>query len=250
MLGPVLAIKALATGMKGLFNATVGQASAIQNLEAAFTPLTGGAENARDMIAALNREAATTPFELQDIASVAKQLLPVLGNDVEAVTETFRMLGDTAGGNVEKLDSITSGYMKTLLKGKVDMESLNMIAEAGVPIYKELADSLGVTTAEMIDMSSAGKITADDLTNAFGRMTSEGGIFFNGMNLASQTLTGKWSTLTDNLKQAGAVFGNVLLPAVSGLVNIGSDAVGFFLDMATGGNNLDAVTKRPYGNKP
>ena len=85
----------------GIGNAALDSASKIEDMVAAFTPLTGGAQNAKDMIAALNKEAATTPFNLEDIGATAKQLLPVLGNDVEAVTKTFRMLVDTAGGNAQ-----------------------------------------------------------------------------------------------------------------------------------------------------
>jgi len=236
MLGPVLAAKAVGNALKSIGDATIGQAAKIEDMVAAFTPMVGGAENAKKMIAALNKEAATTPFELEGIGSVAKQLLPVLGNDVQKVTKTFRMLGDTAGGNIQKLDTITRGYMKSMLKDKVDMESLNMIAEAGVPIYSELASSMGITTAQMMDMSSKGKITSADLTKAFEKMTGAGGIFANGMDLASQTLSGKLSTLSDNFKQAGASIGNAFLPVTKHIVDaLSGIALGFkdFFDIVT-----------------
>lgn len=238
MQGPVAALGMIKQGLDVMYNALIAPAAAIEDLEAAFTPLVGGAENAKDMIAALNKEAATTPFELEGIGQIAKQLLPVLGNDVKAVTETFRMLGDTAGGNIQKLDSITRGFMKSMLKGKVDMESLNMIAEAGVPIYSELASSMGITVAQMMEMSSKGKITSDDLTGAFQKMTSEGGIFFDGMNIASQTLNGKLSTLRDNITQAGAAIGSEMLPATKSLVDAASQITGMFTEWVQTGDNL------------
>jgi tape measure domain-containing protein len=129
------------------------------------------------------------------------------------------MLGDTAGGNAQKLDSITRGFMKSMLKGKVDMESLNMIAEAGVPIYSELADSMGVTVQEMMDMSRKGSITSDDLTRAFKKMTNEGGIFYKGMDIASKTLSGKLSTLKDNISLTAAEIGTQLLPTIKPLID-------------------------------
>jgi len=243
MQGPVAAVGMLKDAIKGIGSVTVGQAGKIEDMVAAFTPLTGGAENAKAMVAALNKEAATTPFELEGIGKIAKQLLPVLGNDVEAVTKSFRMLGDTAGGNIEKLDSITRGYMKTLLKGKVDMESLNMIAEAGVPIYKELADSMGVTVAEMMDMSSKGKIGAADLTKAFERMTSAGGIFYQGMQVSSVTLTGLISTMGDAFKQVGQVIGEAFLQTVKDVVGWLTKAANGFVEWAREGNNLKDLLK-------
>jgi tape measure domain-containing protein len=225
--------------VKKMFSAT----RAIEDMTAAFTPLVGGADNAKNMIEALNQTASTTPFTLDDIGKSAKQLLPILGNDVDAVTESFRMLGDTAGGNAQKLDSITRGYTKAMLKGKVDMESLNMIAEAGVPIYSELADSMGVSVKEMMKMSSQGKITSDDLTGAFQKMTGEGGIFFNGMEIASQTLSGKLSTLQDNFNQALAVLGNEFLPITKSIVDNVNKIVKSFVDWTKEGDNLNNLIK-------
>jgi tape measure domain-containing protein len=197
----------------------VKQASKIEDATASFTPLMGSVEKADDLVAALNKTAATTPFQFEDIADSAKQLLPVMNGNIENTIDTFRMLGDTAGGNAQKLDSITRGFMKSMLKGKVDMESLNMIAEAGVPIYSELADSMGVTVQEMMDMSRKGSITSDDLTRAFKKMTNEGGIFYKGMDIASKTLSGKLSTLKDNISLTAAEIGTQLLPTIKPLID-------------------------------
>jgi tape measure domain-containing protein len=147
--GVMPAVNILSSGIKGLSKAFIGNASAMEDMTAAFTPLVGGSSNAEKMIKALNKEAATTPFELGQIGAVAKQLLPILGNDVKKVTDTFRMLGDTAGGNAQKLESITRGYSKAMMKGKVDMESLNMISDQGVPIQSQLEQS---TEAPSISM--------------------------------------------------------------------------------------------------
>lgn len=231
-------LKGISIAGAGLFALAVKSASSLENITAEFTPLTGGAENAKNMIAALNKEAASTPFGLDDIAKASKQLLPILGNDIEAVTSTFRMLGDTAGGNAQKLDSITRGYTKAMMTGKVGMEALNMIADAGVPIHTQLAKSMGITVEEMTELSSSGKITSTDLTNAFKNMTAEGGLFFDGMAVASQTLSGKISTMKDNITQSLAEVGNIFLPVIKRIVDAINDAAKSFLDWAKEGNNL------------
>lgn len=197
----------------------IKEASKIEDATAAFTPLMGGVEKANELVDALNKTAASTPFQFENISAASKQLLPVMNQDINKTVETFRMLGDTAGGNAQKLDSITRGYTKAMLKGKVDMESLNMIAEAGVPIYSELSASMGVSVKEMMKMSSAGTITSNDLTKAFQNMTGEGGIFYKGMEIASQTLSGKMSTLKDNISLTSAAIGMQLLPTIKPLID-------------------------------
>lgn len=211
-----------ATGV-GVLATSVGllvrEFSKVENAEAAFTPLLGGAERAKEAVQALNDTAASTPFQFETLAKSAGHLLPVMDGDIENTIKTLRMLGDTAGGNAQKLDSITRGFTKAMLKGKVDLESLNMIAEAGVPIFGDLADVMGTeVNAAFFKMISAGEITTDHLTAAFEKMTSEGGKFFKGMEISSKTTTGLFSTLKDNISLTAAELGSVLAPTVKDLI--------------------------------
>ena len=209
----------LAAGFVGLGAAAVKAAGGTEQATAGFTPMLGSVGKAEKLVDALNKTAATTPFQFAGIAGIAKQLLPTMNGNIEKTVKTFRMLGDTAGGNMQKLDSVARGYQKAMLKGKVDVEALNMIAEAGVPIYDQLAKSMGVSTAQMLEMSSKGQITSERLTEAFEMMTSEGGLFFNGMEIASATMVGKLSTLKDNVAAVAKVFGKQLLPYVKDVID-------------------------------
>ena len=195
--------------------------SKIENAEAAFTPLMGGAERARQLVEALNKTAATTPFQFENLADAAGQLLPVMNGDIARTIATLRMLGDTAGGNAQKLDSITRGFTKAMLKGRVDMEALNMIGEAGVPIFEDLAAVMGVkVNASFFKMISAGKVTTKQLEAAFVRMTSAGGKFYQGMEIASQTTDGLISSLKDNIGLTAAELGRVLSPTVKEIIRV------------------------------
>ena len=193
--------------------------SKIENAEAAFTPLMNGAERARQLVEALNKTAASTPFQFENLADAAGQLLPVMNGDIERTIATLRMLGDTAGGNAQKLDSITRGFTKAMLKGRVDMESLNMIGEAGVPIFDDLAAVMGVkVNAAFFKMISAGKVSTKQLEAAFARMTSAGGKFYRGMEIASQTTDGLMSSLKDNIGLTAAELGRVLSPTIKEII--------------------------------
>lgn len=215
-------LKALTVGVGGL---TAGVAllmrefSKVENAEAAFTPLLRGAKKAKALVAALNKTAATTPFQFNTLSDAAKQLLPVMDGNINKIIKTIRMLGDTAGGNANKLDSIVRGFTKAMLKGKVDMESLNMIGEAGVPIFKDLAAVMGrKVNMAFFKMISAGRVSTKDLISAFERMTKKGGIFFKGMEIASKTTTGMFSTLQDNVSLTAATLGGVLAPTIKDLI--------------------------------
>jgi tape measure domain-containing protein len=211
-------VKTAGAAMAGLAAATglfTKEFSKLEDAEAAFTPLLGGAEKAKKLVDELNKTAASTPFQFENLAGVANQLLPVMDGDIQNTIKTLRMMGDTAGGNAQKLETITRGFTKAMLKGKVDLESLNMIAEAGVPIFGELAKTMDTEVGEdFFKGISAGEIKTDDLIKTFERMTKKGGLFFKGMEIASKTTTGVISTMKDNISLAAASVGKILAPTV------------------------------------
>jgi len=195
----------------------INEASKIENAESFYTPLMGSTARATELVRRLTEEAATTPFVFEDISKTAGSLLPVMNGDIDSVIKSFRFLGDTAGGNVDKLNRVTLGYTKALLKGKVTLESLNIIAEAGVPIFAQMAKSMNLGegvkgTAKLFKLITKGKVSTEALTKTFEMMTSEGGIFFQGMVISSKTFTGVMSTLEDNISMTAASIGKELLP--------------------------------------
>lgn len=226
----------------------VKQASKIEDVTAAFTPLMGGADKAKELVDRLNKEAATTPFQFENIASSAKQLLPLMNQDIERTAETFRMLGDTAGGNAQTLDTVTRAYSKVLGKGRADMEALNMITEAGVPIMDQLSKKYGVTINELYEMSSAGKITEQMITDTFKTMTSKGGIFFEGMEISSKTFTGLMSTLRDYVANTAASIGSTMLPILKDYVKVAIKAAGNVRQWVENNKELIAMKVKTFFN--
>ena len=228
-------------GISGIIGSIITEARNLEDAEAAFTPLMGGAERAKELVKELNIAAAETPFQFQDIQKSVSTLLPTMNGDIQKTVDTFKMLGDTAGGNAQKLDSITRGFSKAMLKGKVDMESLNMIAEAGVPIFNEMAQVMGYGEDNMsafFKEISSGKVSTDVMIETFRKMTSEGGLFFEGMIIASKTTSGVISSLQDNLAMTGAAIGQQFLPyikeAALGVISVSSSV----LKWITTGDNL------------
>lgn len=220
-------------GLMALFTATtllaggmLRNSAMIEDAEAAFRPMLGSLEKAKVLVDMINETAAKTPFQFEDISMAVKQLLPAVRGNMGEVIKTFRMLGDVSSGNAQRLDSVTRAYTKSMLRGRVDMRSLNMIARAGVPIFSELSKSMSVTTEQLFTMSKKGQISSAALVKAFETMTSKGGMFFRGMEIASLTLTGRISTLKDNIILLSANIGNALLPYAKEFVEVSLSMVG------------------------
>jgi len=241
--GAVKAAKGALLGIGAIVAAgtaiTVKAAAANEDMIASFVPMMGGSfEKAASLFKTIQKEAATTPFEIDRISASVRTLMPAFAGSAEAAKDAFRMLGDTAQGNSQKLETITSAYTKSMLKGKVSMMEINQIANAGVPIYTELAKSMGITEKQMMEMSKKGQITSTDLTNAFKNMTSEGGIFFKGMETASDTFNMRILGIKENLAILSGVIGESLLPVAKDLAGKVLDAVQSFTVWIQEGDNL------------
>ena len=86
---------------------------------------------------------------------------------------------------------------------------------------KKLGDQASEGARMLVQIGTDGMISAEMVGLAMQMETSPGGRFYNGMEKASQTMTGLWSTLKDNAMQlAGNVFSpisdalkEVVLPA-------------------------------------
>lgn len=195
----------------------VKSAADMEMMTTQFEVMLGSADKANEMMNQLRKFSAETPFALGDLAK-GTQVLLSFGVAEEKVIDTMRMLGDTAGGNAEKLNGLILAYGKVQTKGKASMEEINMMAERGLPIIGVLTKQLGVTEKQFFKMVSAGKIGRDEVTKAFKTMTSEGGMFFRGMQKQAETAIGMWSTLKDNITLALAGIGAKVLPTLKGVM--------------------------------
>jgi tape measure domain-containing protein len=208
----------VAAGVAAIGVAAIKSASDMEMLTTQFEVMLGSADKATAMMEELKTFSASTPFALNDLAKGSQQLLS-FGVASGDVVNTMRMLGDTAGGNAEKLNGLVLAYGKVQTKGKVSMEELNMMAERGLPIYTELMNVVGAESRDaFFKMVSAGKIGKEAVTQAFNNMTSEGGMFFQGMKKQSLTFQGMLSTMMDNIKLLLAELGTQLLPLVKTVV--------------------------------
>ncbi len=209
----------IGAALLGIGVAAVKAASDMEMMTTQFEILFGSAEKATEMMSELKTFAATTPFALKDLAKGTTNLI-ASGIAAGDAVDTMRMLGDTAGGSAEKLQGLVLGYSKMESTGKASLEVLNIFAERGIPIFGEMQKNLGITKDQFFKMVSAGKISTKDVSKAFQTMTSEGGLFFKGMETASLTMAGLISTMKDNFSLLLAEIGSGLLPVMKEFVGV------------------------------
>ena len=177
----------------------------VEQYEAAFTTMLGSSEKALDLVDKLRDTAATTPFELTDLAN-ATQLLLNYGFTADEVVGKMQMLGDISQGNSEKMMRVATAYGQMSSAGKVTLEDVKQMIEAGFNPLQEIVESTGESMSSLYKRISDGTLSVDEITAAMERATSEGGKYYQSMLTQSKTLTGQLSTAKDNLNSFLGVF--------------------------------------------
>lgn len=202
----------VAAGVK--YNAT------IENYQTSFEVMTGSAEKAAEVVDRLKKLGAETPFEMPQLAEVT-QLLMNYGFTADEAIDRMQMLGDISQGSADKMQRIATAYGQMSSAGKVQLEDVKQMIEAGFNPLQEISESTGESMESLYDRISNGTLAVDEITASMQRATSEGGKYYQSMEKQSQTITGMISTLKDNAQQLlGEVvqpitesFGTRLLPA-------------------------------------
>ena len=107
------------------------------------------------------------------------------------------------------MSRIATAYGQMSSAGKVSLEDVKQMIEAGFNPLQEISESTGESMASLYKRISKGTLSVDEITASMERATSEGGKYFQSMEKQSQTVNGLISTLKDNAQQ---LLGEVVKP--------------------------------------
>lgn len=219
--------KAITLPLLGIAAMAVKSAADLEKMETGFISLAGGASEAAAMMKQLNDFTAKTPFQIEAVATAARQLI-ASGTGIGEVNEQLQFLGDIAATTGQPINEIAAIFAKVNAKGKVELENLNQLAERGIPVFKGLADATGLLPSEL----GAGAVTVQQFNDYLKGLSKEGGFAEGAMERLSQTASGKFSTALDNLKLAGASLAESLLPIISDLLDYVVELAQSFTDLS------------------
>lgn len=179
----------------------------MQQLQVALSTILQSKSKADQLIGEIIQFAAKTPFNLDDVATGAKQLL-AYGSSADKVVSELSMLGDVASGLQIPIGQLIYLYGTLRTQGRAITVDIRQFAGRGIPIYEELAKVLGVSKDQVGELVKEGKVGFKEVEQAFKNMTSEGGKFANLMENSAGTWPQRLSNIQDTLFQKMNDFGN------------------------------------------
>lgn len=206
--GSLNVLAGMAAGMTALGAAAVRSAAQMEQNRVAFTTLLRSAEKAKRFLAAMEKFAATTPFELPGVLAASKRLL-AFGFSAEQVLPILRAVGDSAaalGLGEEGIQRMTLAIGQMQAKGKIQAQEMLQLAEAGVPAWELLAKAIGVDIPTAMKMAEQGQISAAQGIQAIvaGMNTKFSGM----MEAQAQTINGIMSNIRDSVGQTMTAIGD------------------------------------------
>lgn len=227
-------ITGLSAALAGLGVMAVRSAAQMEQTEKAFTTLLKSADLAKDFLAELERFAAATPFELPGLLNASKRLL-AFGFNAQQVIPILTAIGDSAaalGMGEEGISRLTTAIGQIQAKAKVSAEEMNQINETGIPAWQLLADTIGTSIPEAMDMASKGMI--DGATGVQAILSGMNKQFGGMMAEQSQTINGMMSNIQDSIGQLSTVVGKEISEAfnLKGAAAEFQDTLGQFTSIA------------------
>lgn len=221
--------KKAASELSNVVKSGVEYNATMQSYLTNFKVMLGSEEQAAAKLAEIRKMAASTPFSLDDLTSGTQTLLQ-FGIAVDDTTGVLQQLGDISLGNADKLQTLVRAYGKMSSAQKVTLENVTMMIDAGFNPLNQICTATGESMADLYKRISDGKVSFAELESAVASATSQGGQFYNGMLEASQTFSGRMSTLKENVSALTGELTSGLFEALGELVVKVNEAAVSFLD--------------------
>jgi|GEM_PF-185873 len=192
-----IGIVAASFGALGI--ASVRAAANMEQTRMAFTTLLKDGQKANEFLEKMEKFAKSTPFDLPGVLDASKQML-AFGFQAQEVIPILRSVGDASAAlslgdaGIQRL-TLALGQMSAI--GKVTTNDIKQIANTGVPAWEILAEKIGVSVPEAMEMASKGSIDAATGIQAIveGMNSRFGGM----MEAQEKTLIGMWANIEESI---------------------------------------------------
>lgn len=182
-----------------------------------FEIFTGSAENARGLLAELERFSLSSPFTPEEVNNAAKTLLG-FGRTAQDVVADLEILGNVSSATGTDINQLGLVFGQVAGVGKLQGQDALQFINAGIPLYQLLSESIGVSVGEVKELQTQGKITFDVLRDSFVNASAEGGKFAGALVKSSQTIEGLFSTLQGVGNNVLRSLGEAFLPLLRAIL--------------------------------
>ena len=158
------------------------------------------------------------------------QLMPMarawvnLGDNVDTAASKIQKivdLGSAYGLTTDEIDRANTALAQMQMAGKIGAQDMMQLTNANIPAWKLLSEKMGLSVAELKEMSSQGQLTQEAMDMLFEAMAEKTG---GAAESLANTLMGKFSNIEEAATNSMAAVGDIISEAFD--VRGGLDALG------------------------
>lgn len=149
----------------------------------------------------------------------ATQLLPLsrawvnIGDNAEQATDKMRTIVDISsayGLTADQVGAVNLALSQMQMAGKIGQQDMMQLLNAGVPAWQLLSEKMGLSVAQLKDMSSSGELTQEAIDALFEIMKEKGDGAASDM---ANTLAGKFSNIEESAANSMSAIGEIITDA-------------------------------------
>ncbi len=198
--GPMVALAGA-----GLIGKMIKEAAILETALTDLQVILGDDAAGTAMVNNLRDIARTTPLTSKALIKGAQTLLGY-GLAAEGLEDTMYRIGEIAGGDTQRMDSLTRAFAQVQSAGKLMGQEMLQLVNAGFPVA-EIAKAAGVSMEDFRKEMEEGNIKASHLTEAMVNLTSAGGMMEGRLARQADTIKGSWITAVGSIEQKFAEMG-------------------------------------------
>ena len=188
---------------------------------------TGEKTNVSDYLDKLNSFAAQTPFQIDQLRSLAVRLIAG-GFKSNEVIPALQKIGDSTGASADKMDRMITNLIQIKAYDQAYTRDIKQFGTAGIPLQAELMKMMGLKHGESKEskekfkkLMQSGGVDFKMVMTALGNLTGKEGAFFQMMLRQMETVQGRWSNLVDVLKIELENLGKRFIPVTKTIIEKG-----------------------------
>lgn len=161
------------------------------------------------------------------------------------VTKVMDSLGNSASalGGGDRFDRLTYAFTQVQAAGRLMGTEVRQIAETGFPLLAVMAQKSGETVSELRKRISDGQVGFKEFKEAILSAGEAGGVFSGSMKIMSDTVSGRFAILKDNVFFASARIVESVAGMAKFFVSATSNIVNFFFGTQSAANKTIEVIK-------
>ena len=217
----------VAIGAARIAKAILNTAAQFQDLRIALASVTGSIKQGREAFDFILDFARTSIFEVSDLTNTFIKLRGAGIEPTRKLLTTFQDVAAVSADRIGTLQAITDLFARTTAGG-LGLEELNRLGDRGIPVFKMLEDTLGLSRLEIskVGQTAEGATLILDalqfsINNAFGGSSA---LLTTNYSQAVSNLNDAFSSLADTIGQG-------FLPVLTDSIKKVSEGTGDFNEL-------------------